>query len=89
LRTIAELSGIEPIKAAVEAGLGVAIVSALSIRRELQQQTLIARSIGGVCMRRQLSAAFAAGQPVLPAARELVRLLRESGPKSLDRFGPP
>jgi DNA-binding transcriptional LysR family regulator len=89
LRTIAELSGIEPIKAAVEAGLGVAIVSALSIRRELQQQTLIARPIGGVCMRRQLSAAFAAGQPVLPAARELVRLLRESGPKSLDRFGPP
>jgi len=87
LRTIAELSGIEPIKAAVEAGLGVAIVSALSIRRELQQQTLIARPIRGASMRRHLSAAFAAGQPPLPAARELVRLLGEYGPRSLDRFG--
>jgi DNA-binding transcriptional LysR family regulator len=79
LRTIAELSGIEPIKAAVEAGLGVAIVSALSIRRELAQGTLIARPVRGVTMGRQLAAAFAYGQPVLPAARELVRLLRQTG----------
>jgi len=80
LRTIAELSGIEPIKAAVEAGLGIAIVSALSIRRELAQGTLIARPVRGVTMRRQLAAAFAHGQPVLPAARELVRELRQAGP---------
>jgi len=79
LRTIAELSGIEPIKASVEAGLGVAIVSALSIRRELAYGTLIARPVRGVTMGRELSAAFAHGQPVLPAARELVRILRETG----------
>jgi DNA-binding transcriptional LysR family regulator len=89
LRTIAELSSIEPIKAAVEAGLGVAIVSALSIRRELQQETLVARPLRGVSMRRQLSAAFATGQPVLPAARELVRLLREHGPMPRGGFRPP
>lgn len=87
LRVIAELSGIEPIKAVVEAGLGVAIVSALSVRRELQQQTLIARPIRGVAMHRQLSAAFAGERPVLPAARELVRLLREHGPGSPARSG--
>ena len=81
LRTIAELSGIEPIKAVVEAGLGIAIVSALSIRRELQQQTLIARPIRGVVMRRELAAVFAARQPALPVARELVRLLRAHGPR--------
>jgi DNA-binding transcriptional LysR family regulator len=76
LRIIAELSGIEPIKAAVEAGLGIAIVSGLSIRRELVEGTLIARPVRGVTMHRRLAAAFAQGQPVLPAARELVRLLR-------------
>ena len=81
LRTIAELSGIEPIKAAVEAGLGIAVVSALSIRRELQQQPLIARPIRGVVMRRELVAVFAARQPVLPVARELVRLLRAHRPR--------
>lgn len=75
LRTVAELSGIDAIKAAVEAGLGVAIVSALTIRRELRAGTLIARPIAGTTIRRELSAAFAAGQPVLPAARELLRLL--------------
>jgi len=79
LRTIAELSGIEPIKAVVEAGLGIAIVSEVSIRRELQQQTLIARPVRGVVMRRELAAVFAARQPALPAARELVRLLRAHG----------
>jgi LysR family transcriptional regulator, transcriptional activator of the cysJI operon len=79
LRTIAELSGIEPIKACVEAGLGVAIVSALSIRRELAHGTLIARPVRGVTMGRQLTAAFAHGQPILPAAGELARLLRQTG----------
>ena len=76
LRTIAELSGIEPIKAAVEAGMGVAIVSALSIRRELQQRTLIARPIHEVVMHRNLAAVFAARQAVLPTAAALVELLR-------------
>lgn len=79
LRTIAELSGIEPIKAAVEAGLGVAIVSALRIRRELAHGTVIARPVRGVTMGRQLAAACAHGQPVLPAAGELVCLLRHTG----------
>jgi len=80
LRVIAELSGIEPIKAAVEAGLGIAIVSALSIRRELALGTLIARPVRGVTMHRRLAAAFAQGQPMLPAAQELVRLVRASAP---------
>jgi LysR family transcriptional regulator, transcriptional activator of the cysJI operon len=78
LRVVAELAGIEPIKAAVEAGLGVAIVSALSIRRELREETLVARTIRGVEMRRAMTAVFAPGHAVLPAARELVRLVRES-----------
>lgn len=89
LRTVAELSGIEPIKAAVEAGIGVAIVSTLSIRRELAQGALIARPVRGVAMRRHLAAAFAAGRPVLPAARELVHVLRAAGPGPMRRFAAP
>ena len=76
LRVVAELSGIDPIKGAVEAGLGLAIVSALTVRRELALGTLVARPIEGVTMRRRLVAAFAADRPPLPAARELVRLVR-------------
>jgi DNA-binding transcriptional LysR family regulator len=76
LRVIAEVSGIDAIKAAVEAGIGVAIVSALTVRRELQLGTLVARPLRGLTMRRELAAAFAADQPVLPAAQELVRIVR-------------
>lgn len=78
LRVVAELSGIEPIKATVEAGLGVAIVSALTVRRELREGALAARPIRGVEMRRELTAVFAPGQAVLPAARELVGLVRSA-----------
>ena len=89
LRTVAEFSGIEPIKAAVEAGLGVAIVSALSIRRELQQQTLIARPIRGVVMGRDLAAVVAARQPVVPVVRDLLRRLKAHGPRPrATRLGP-
>jgi DNA-binding transcriptional LysR family regulator len=74
LRVVAELSGIDAIKSAVEAGLGLAIVSALTIRKELRLGTLVARPIDGIELRRPLSAAFAAGRAESPAARELVRL---------------
>lgn len=74
LRVVAELSGIDPIKSAVEAGLGIAIVSALTIRKELRLGTLIARPLERLALRRPLSAAFAADRIESPAARELVRL---------------
>jgi DNA-binding transcriptional LysR family regulator len=75
LRVVAELSGIDAIKAAVEAGLGIAIVSALTVRREIELGTIVALPVAGVPMERRLAAAFAAGRPVLPAAGELVRLV--------------
>lgn len=74
LRVVAELSGIDAIKSAVEAGLGLAIVSALTIRKELRLNTLVARPIEHVEMRRPLSAVFAAGRAESAAARELVSL---------------
>ena len=79
LRVVAQLSGIDAIKAAVEAGLGIAVVSALAVRREVEHGTLVALRVGGAPMDRRLAAAFAAGRAVLPAALELVRLVRAAG----------
>jgi DNA-binding transcriptional LysR family regulator len=79
LRVVAQLSGLDAIKAAVEAGLGVAIVPALAVQREVERGALVPLRVGGVPMDRRLSAAFASGRPPLPAARELVRLIRSTG----------
>lgn len=87
LHVVAELSGIDAIKAAVEAGLGLAIVSALTVRREVALGTLVARPVRGVTMRRRFSAASAAGRPALPTARELVRIVRAEA-ASADRREP-
>ena len=73
---MAELSGIDAQKAVVEAGLGVSIVSTLTIRRELALGSLVARPVRGLTIRRELAAATVAGAPSLPAARALVRELR-------------
>ena len=80
LRVVAELSGIDAQKAVVEAGLGVSIVSTLTIRRELALGSLVARPVRGLTIRRELAAATVAGLPALPAARALVRELR-TGPE--------
>jgi DNA-binding transcriptional LysR family regulator len=79
LRVVAQLSGIDAIKAAVEAGLGVAMVSALAVRREVEHGTLVALRLGDAPIDRRLAAAFASGRSALPAARELVRLIRAVG----------
>ncbi len=80
LRVVAEMTGIEAIKIAVEAGLGIAIVSRASVVKELALGSLIARPVAGVPLRRVISAALAASAAVLPAARELTALVVESHP---------
>jgi DNA-binding transcriptional LysR family regulator len=79
LRVVAQLSGIDAIKGAVEAGLGIAMVSALAVRREVEAGTLVALRLRGAPIDRRLAVAFAAGRSTLPAARELVRLIRATG----------
>lgn len=75
LRIVAEVSGIDAQKAIVEAGLGLSIVSMLTIRRELALGTLVARPVTGVRMRRRLAAARLRAAPELPAGRALVAAL--------------
>lgn len=75
LHIAAEVSGIDALKALVEAGLGVSIVSMLTVRRELALGSLVARPVHGLTMQRQLSAATLHGVPLPPAARALVATL--------------
>lgn len=72
LEVVAEISGIDALKAIVEAGFGISIVSMLTIKRELALGTLVARPLRGVPLRRTLSAARLIGAPELPAARALL-----------------
>lgn len=75
MRVVAELAGIEPIKTAVEAGLGVSIISRAALTKELALGSLVARPLAGTTMRRRISAVTLDGASDLPAARELTRLL--------------
>jgi DNA-binding transcriptional LysR family regulator len=79
LRIAAELTGIEAIKAAVEAGLGVSILSNATLAKERALGTLIARPPAGARIRRSIFAAAPIGAIELPAARELTALLATAG----------
>lgn len=82
LHVAAELTGIEAIKAAVEAGLGISILSSTTLAKELTLGTLIARPLAGSPIRRSIFAVAPAGGIELPAARELTALLSALTPGS-------
>ncbi|MHB1571836.1 MAG: LysR family transcriptional regulator [Solirubrobacteraceae bacterium] len=75
LRIAAELTGIEAIKGAVEAGLGVSILSRATLGRELALGTMIARPLAGTPIRRRFAVAALAGASRLPASVELNELI--------------
>ena len=81
LRVVAVLSGIDAIKGAVAAGLGISIISRSALPGGGGNEGLIQRPIAGIRLVRQMSAAFLAGTQPLPAARALVeRLQRAEAP---------
>lgn len=75
LHITAELTGIEAIKGAVEAGLGVTILSRATLAKELLLRTLVSRPLAGIPIGRSMFAVTIAGGVQLPAARELTTLL--------------
>jgi DNA-binding transcriptional LysR family regulator len=75
LHIAAELTGIEAIKAAVEAGLGISILSSTTLAKERTLGTLIARPLAGIPIRRSIFAVAPVRGIELPAARELTALL--------------
>lgn len=75
LRVAMELSGTEAIKSAVATGLGVSVVSAAAIEKELRLHLLVARTVKGMAMPRSMFSAVAADRALLPAARALLDLV--------------
>lgn len=75
LRIVAELSGIDAIKAAVAAGMGLSIVSRSALA---PTDRLVSLRIEDIRMTRQMAAATLAGSRPLPAALRLVELVRAS-----------
>ena len=71
LRIVAELSGIDAIKAAVAAGLGVSLISKSALPPG-QRGNLVDRRIEGLRLMREMSAALLARSPMLPAASLLL-----------------
>ncbi len=82
-RIVSELSTTEAIKGAVEAGLGVTVLSQWAIRKELLLGTLIARRIRHLPMRRQLAIATLRGRTLVPAAAALIQQLQGLAPLRL------
>jgi DNA-binding transcriptional LysR family regulator len=80
LHVVLEVAGIEAVKGAVEAGIGVSIISRSAVEKELRLQSMVARPLRGVALRRTLAAILAEGRAALPAARALIRLASDGEP---------
>lgn len=72
LRVVVELSGIDAIKAAVAAGLGISIISRSAVGAA--DAELVQRRIEGIRITRRMAAAALARSSLLPAAALLVEL---------------
>jgi LysR family transcriptional regulator, transcriptional activator of the cysJI operon len=75
LRVVAELSGIDAIKAAVAAGLGISIISRSALPNGGVAWGLIFRRIDGIRLTRQLAAVTLRGTTPIPATRSLLAAL--------------
>ena len=72
-----EMGTNETIKQAVMAGLGLALISQHTVMEELRQHRLVALTIEGMPIVRQWFLVHVVGQPLLPAARALARMIVE------------
>jgi DNA-binding transcriptional LysR family regulator len=75
LRVVAELSGIDAIKAAVAAGLGISIISRSALPNGGVAWGLIFRRIEGLRLTRQMAAVTLRGTTPIPATRSLLAAL--------------
>jgi DNA-binding transcriptional LysR family regulator len=78
---VMSLGSTEAIKNAVARGLGVALVSSLTIELELSSGRLRAIELSDLAIRRALHLLTLEGKPPSPAATEFLRLLRARHPR--------
>ncbi len=81
--TPVELGGVEAVKRAVEAGLGVAILSRFSIGRELAEGRLYAIALNGIRLARPLVLIHHAQKRFSSAALGLLEAVRRAAPTRL------
>jgi DNA-binding transcriptional LysR family regulator len=72
-----EVSSVEVLKRLVELGLGVSIVPALAVEREVAARTLVAVALGGLSFERSVGLVTPAGGPLPRAAAAFAELARE------------
>lgn len=72
-RIALELSGTEAVKKAVEAGLGLAVVSRFAVERELALGVLVAPRVEELCIRRHLELFYRRDKYFAPAASSFRR----------------
>jgi DNA-binding transcriptional LysR family regulator len=87
IRSVMSLGSTEAIKNAVAIGLGVALVSSLTLELELQSGRLCAIPLADLSIRRALHLITLEGKPPSPAASEFLRLLRARHPGDVGDAG--
>jgi DNA-binding transcriptional LysR family regulator len=87
VRRVMSLGSTEAVKNAVAMGLGVALVSSLTLELELESGRLRAIPIADLSIRRALHLLTLEGKPPSPAAGEFLRLLRARRPRDVADAG--
>ncbi len=73
-----ELGSTESVKQALMAGFGVSILSRISIRRELQERTIVNVPIRGLTMQRDFYQVYHSHRPLHPNARAFRKFLKQA-----------
>ena len=76
VRIVTELDNIDTIKRSVEIGVGVSIVPAVSVQREVQAGTLVQVPFAGQTLLRSLGVIVKRNRVLSPAAQKLIELLQ-------------
>ena len=86
LKTRMELGSNEAVKQVVAGGLGVAVLSASTLRAEIASGDLVVLDVRGFPLRRKWYVAYPAGKQLTPAARAFMEYLFAAAPvQALDR----
>lgn len=72
---LAELSSTAAVKAAVSAGVGPAVISALAVGNEFREGRLVRVPVAGIDLRRRVMAVWPAGRPLLGPSRDFVAIV--------------
>jgi DNA-binding transcriptional LysR family regulator len=76
------LGHVEAIKRAVAAGLGVSVLSALAVQREVRYRTLAILDVEQFPIQRRWYIARLIGHPLISSADEFIKFLREYSQQS-------